>query len=71
MIVGTLLKYRHNGEHDDSTLVVLYDKNRNQRFLYNMDYGMRVGGWIALYAKPTGLVLTKNEIEKVMWNLYK
>jgi len=70
MKIGTKLKYRHNGEHCDSVLVVLHDKRRNRRVLYNINHKVIVGDWIALYAEPTGEKATKKEVDILLKEMY-
>jgi hypothetical protein len=64
--VGSIFKYRPNGEHNDYKLVVLHDAKSGQRFLYNMDYECEVGIINILYAEYTGEKLTKKEIREIM-----
>jgi hypothetical protein len=63
MKIGYLFKYRHNGMHDDVTLVILHDYKTNRRFLYNIDYGWRIGDCHIFYAKYIGKA-SKADIRK-------
>jgi len=63
MKVGDTFSYRHAGQHEDVTLIILHDNKQNMRFLYNIDYKLRVGDNHLLYAKPIGHA-TKEEILK-------
>lgn len=54
MKVGYTFKHRHKGKHEDVTLIILHDRKRNTRFLYNIDYEVRVGDGHLLYAKHIG-----------------
>ena len=60
--VGDVFKYKHNGKHDDSEIVILYDKELNKRFLYNITYKVKIGYYHLLHAKFTGKRLTKKEM---------
>lgn len=63
MKIGYTFKYRHGGKHEDVTLIILHDRSANNRFLYNIDYKVRVGAGHLLYAKHVGKA-TKEEILK-------
>ena len=67
MKIGYKFKYRHSGKHGDVTLIILYDRNENKRFLYNIDYEVRVGDCHLLYAKYIGKA-SKEDILKYTKN---
>lgn len=64
MKIGQILKYKHNGQHDKCKLVVLHDHGKNERVLFNVDYGVMVGPVHALYADLTSDVASKEDILK-------
>ena len=66
MKIGSLFKYRHNGKHHDVTLIILHDKNKNERILFNIDYEIKVGIWILLYAEFTGKIANSQDIKKYL-----
>ena len=63
MKIGDLFKYRHTGMHKDVTLIILHDAVENKRYLFNIDYSVRVGDSHLLYAKHVGRA-SKKDIEK-------
>lgn len=54
MKIGYLFRYRHNGKHYDTTLIILHDKEEKRRFLFDIDLNIRVADWFLLYAKHEG-----------------
>jgi len=63
MKIGDKFKYRHGGKHDDVTLIILHDHKENRRYLYNIDYKVRIGDVALLYSEYIGRA-TKDEIKK-------
>jgi len=63
--VGDVFSYRHNGKHEDSNIVVLYDHDMGKRYLYNLDYKVRIGDHHLLYAKFTEKKISKEEINQI------
>lgn len=67
--IGSIFKYRHNGQHEDCKLVILHDEKLNRRILYNMTYKTRIGDSHLFYAEFTGERLTKKEIKDLQETL--
>lgn len=65
MRLGSLFKYRHNGKHDDCTLIILPDRKNKSRIVYNMDYKVIVGDKHILFATYTGEVMPRTEIDRL------
>lgn len=60
--IGSLFKYKHNGKHENCTIVILYNKEQKKRYLYNLDYKVPIGDHHLLYAEFLDRKLSRNEI---------
>lgn len=64
MKIGQTYKYRKNGTHEYNTIVLLHDYENNLRFLYNIDWDLKVSNHVALYAK-LDRILNKSELKEI------